>query len=59
MPKKKNNTLDLVVEYLAESSRPISDSTKQTYKAIGTSIPFNIQTNSSIYFKMLFADSAK
>ncbi len=46
MPKKKNNTLDLVVEYLAESSRPISDSTKQTYKAIGTSIPFNIQTNS-------------
>ena len=46
MPKKKNNTLELVETYLEESSRPISQSTKQTYKAIGTSIPFNIQTNS-------------
>ena len=46
MPKKKNNTSDLVNQYLEESDRKISDTSKKTYKGIGENIPFNIQTNS-------------
>jgi len=46
MPKKKNNTSDLVKQYLDESDRKITDTTKKTYEGIGANIPFNIQTNS-------------
>jgi hypothetical protein len=46
MPKKKNNTSDLVKQYLEESDRKITDTSKKTYEGIGLNIPFNIQTNS-------------
>ena len=46
MPKKKNNTSDLVKQYLEESERKITDTSKKTYEGIGLNIPFNIQTNS-------------
>jgi len=46
MPKKKNNTSDLVKQYLEESDRKITDTSKKTYEHIGENIPFNIQTNS-------------
>tara|TARA_R100000654_G_scaffold4458_4_gene13234 strand:+ start:761 stop:1597 length:837 start_codon:yes stop_codon:yes gene_type:complete len=46
MPKKKNNTSELVKQYLEESDRKITDTSKKTYVHIGENIPFNIQTNS-------------
>tara|TARA_R110002020_G_scaffold173645_1_gene364565 strand:+ start:5512 stop:6351 length:840 start_codon:yes stop_codon:yes gene_type:complete len=46
MPKKKNNTSELVKQYLEESDRKITDTSKKTYEGIGLNIPFNIQTNS-------------
>tara|TARA_R100001163_G_C5063666_1_gene201031 strand:- start:1164 stop:2000 length:837 start_codon:yes stop_codon:yes gene_type:complete len=46
MPKKKNNTRELVAQYLEESDRKITDTSKKTYMGIGDNIPFNIQTNS-------------
>jgi hypothetical protein len=46
MPKKKNNTSELVKQYLEESDRKIGDTSKKTYEGIGLNIPFNIQTNS-------------
>jgi len=46
MPKKKNNTSELVKQYLEESDRKISDSSKETYIHVGSKLPFNIQTNS-------------
>lgn len=46
MPKKKNNTSELVKQYLAESDRKITDTSKKTYEGIGYNIPFNIQSNS-------------
>ena len=46
MPKKKNNTSELVKQYLEESDRKITDTSKKTYENIGANITFNIQTNS-------------
>ena len=46
MPKKKNNTSELVKQYLEESDRKISESTKDTYIHVGNKLTFNIQSNS-------------
>lgn len=48
MPKKKNNTADLVKDYLEQSERKVSESTTKTYLNIGENIPFNIKTNSQV-----------
>ncbi len=52
MPKKQNNTVELVEQYL-ETNKDISDNTIKTYTNIGKNIPFNILTSQPTVIKKL------
>lgn len=53
MPKKLNNTAELVEIYIKENGEKISENTKKTYINIGKNIPFNVLTTQNTVIKKL------
>ena len=53
MPKKQNNTPELVEIYIKENGEDISENTKKTYINIGKNIPFNVLTTQTTVIKKL------
>lgn len=53
MPKKQNNTPELVEIYIKENGEDISENTKKTYINIGKNIPFNVLTTQNTVIKKL------
>ena len=53
MPKKQNNTHELVELFIKENENAISENTQKTYLNVGKNIPFNILTTQSTVIKKL------
>ena len=53
MPKKQNNTAELVEIYIKENGEKISENTKKTYINIGHNIPFNVLTSQTTVINKL------
>tara|TARA_R110000803_G_scaffold58377_5_gene116569 strand:+ start:581 stop:1420 length:840 start_codon:yes stop_codon:yes gene_type:complete len=53
MPKKQNNTHQLVEIFIKENENTISENTQNTYLNVGKNIPFNILTTQTTVIKKL------
>jgi hypothetical protein len=53
MPKKQNNTPELVEVFIKENGDDVSENTRKTYINIGKNIPFNVLTTQNTIIKKL------